>query len=51
MIYFAGKVCVPTQLVIKKDASSIPDAVERAGLRFPIGMRYAYCFFVSDVGV
>ncbi|KAI4339791.1 hypothetical protein MLD38_024694 [Melastoma candidum] len=31
-----GKVCVPRQIVIKKDASLIPDSVEKAGLRFPI---------------
>ncbi|KAG8377424.1 hypothetical protein BUALT_Bualt08G0031500 [Buddleja alternifolia] len=31
-----GKVGVPKQLVIKKDTSSIPDAVNKAGLRLPI---------------
>ncbi|CAN0838771.1 Inositol-tetrakisphosphate 1-kinase 3 [Linum grandiflorum] len=31
-----GKVDVPRQLVIKKDASSIPDAVAKAGLMLPI---------------
>ncbi|XP_021888790.1 inositol-tetrakisphosphate 1-kinase 3 isoform X2 [Carica papaya] len=31
-----GKVGVPRQLVIKKDASSIPDAVGMAGLRLPL---------------
>ncbi|OWM80586.1 hypothetical protein CDL15_Pgr006616 [Punica granatum] len=31
-----GKVGVPRQLVIKKDAASIPDAVSRAGLRLPL---------------
>ncbi|KAI4366509.1 hypothetical protein MLD38_022380 [Melastoma candidum] len=31
-----GNVGVPKQLVIKKDASSIPDAVDRSGLRLPI---------------
>ncbi|XP_062158217.1 inositol-tetrakisphosphate 1-kinase 3-like isoform X1 [Alnus glutinosa] len=30
-----GKVGVPRQLVIKRDASSIPDAVAKAGLRLP----------------
>lgn len=34
----AGKVGVPRQLVIKKDASSIPDAVGMAGLRLPLGV-------------
>ncbi|XP_010520810.1 PREDICTED: inositol-tetrakisphosphate 1-kinase 3-like isoform X3 [Tarenaya hassleriana] len=31
-----GRVGVPRQLVIKKDASSIPDAVSNAGLRLPL---------------
>lgn len=31
-----GKVGVPRQLVVKRDASSIPDAVSRAGLRLPL---------------
>ncbi|KAK4742630.1 hypothetical protein SAY87_000631 [Trapa incisa] len=31
-----GKVSVPSQLVIKRDASSIPDAVNIAGLRLPL---------------
>ncbi|KAL2250263.1 UNVERIFIED_CONTAM: Inositol-tetrakisphosphate 1-kinase 3 [Sesamum indicum] len=31
-----GKVGVPKQLVIKKDPSSIPDAVNKTGLRLPI---------------
>ncbi|XP_010556496.1 PREDICTED: inositol-tetrakisphosphate 1-kinase 3 isoform X2 [Tarenaya hassleriana] len=31
-----GRVGVPRQLVIKKDASSIPDAVRKAGLRLPL---------------
>ncbi|KAG6422042.1 hypothetical protein SASPL_118603 [Salvia splendens] len=31
-----GKVGVPKQLVIKKDPSSIPGAVSKAGLRLPI---------------
>ncbi|XP_071925348.1 inositol-tetrakisphosphate 1-kinase 3 isoform X2 [Coffea arabica] len=31
-----GKVGVPRQLVIKKDPSSIPDAVNSAGLRLPL---------------
>ncbi|CAI9771330.1 unnamed protein product [Fraxinus pennsylvanica] len=31
-----GKVGVPKQLIFKKDPSSIPDAVNKAGLRFPI---------------
>ncbi|CAK7347350.1 unnamed protein product [Dovyalis caffra] len=33
---FYGKVGVPKQLVIKKDASSIPGAVTKAGLMLPI---------------
>jgi len=36
--YHTGKVGVPRQLVIKRDASSIPDAVAKAGLRLPFGM-------------
>lgn len=36
--YYAGKVGVPKQLVIKKDPSSIPGAVSKAGLRLPIGI-------------
>ncbi|XP_059631190.1 inositol-tetrakisphosphate 1-kinase 3-like [Cornus florida] len=31
-----GKVCVPKQLVITKDPSSIPDAVNKAGLLLPL---------------
>uniref|UniRef100_A0A2P2MJA5 Inositol-tetrakisphosphate 1-kinase n=1 Tax=Rhizophora mucronata TaxID=61149 RepID=A0A2P2MJA5_RHIMU len=31
-----GKVDIPRQLVIKKDASSIPDAVTKAGLMLPL---------------
>eukprot|EP00268_Persea_americana_P042891 TRINITY_DN4297_c1_g2_i5.p1 TRINITY_DN4297_c1_g2~~TRINITY_DN4297_c1_g2_i5.p1 ORF type:complete len:336 (-),score=71.82 TRINITY_DN4297_c1_g2_i5:440-1447(-) len=31
-----GKVCVPKQLVITKDPSSIPDAVIKAGLTLPL---------------
>ncbi|KAK8647163.1 hypothetical protein V6N13_120915 [Hibiscus sabdariffa] len=34
--YFSGKVGVPRQLVIKSDASSIPDLVAEAGLRLPL---------------
>lgn len=37
----AGKVGVPKQLVIKKDASSISDAVVNVGLKLPLGM-YTY---------
>ena len=33
----AGKVGIPKQIVIKKDASSIPGAVAKAGLMLPIG--------------
>lgn len=33
----AGKVCVPKQLVISKDPSSIPDAVAKSGLALPLG--------------
>ncbi|XP_037492666.1 inositol-tetrakisphosphate 1-kinase 3-like [Jatropha curcas] len=32
-----GRVDIPRQLVIKKDAASIPDAVMKAGLMLPIG--------------
>lgn len=35
---YAGKVGVPRQLVIKKDASSISDAVAKYGLTLPLGM-------------
>ncbi|KAJ9674126.1 hypothetical protein PVL29_023589 [Vitis rotundifolia] len=31
-----GKVGVPKQLVVKRDASSIPDAVTKAGLKLPL---------------
>ncbi|KAI9106588.1 hypothetical protein K1719_022116 [Acacia pycnantha] len=31
-----GRVCVPKQLVVKKDASSIPELVNRAGLTLPL---------------
>ena len=37
-----GKVGVPRQLVIKKDPSSIPYEVNKAGLKLPLGM---FCFF------
>ncbi|GAB4852438.1 Inositol-tetrakisphosphate 1-kinase 3 [Ancistrocladus abbreviatus] len=37
-----GKVGVPRQLVVKEDASSIPDAVMRAGLMFPIVAKPLY---------
>lgn len=40
--YYAGKVGVPRQLVIKRDASSIPDAVTKSGLMLPLGM-YLLC--------
>lgn len=36
--YDAGKVDIPRQLVIKKDAACIPDAVTNAGLMLPIGI-------------
>lgn len=38
MNYFTGTVGVPRQLVIKKDPASIPDAVNKAGLRLPLGV-------------
>ncbi|GAB4839255.1 Inositol-tetrakisphosphate 1-kinase 3 [Ancistrocladus abbreviatus] len=37
-----GKVGVPRQLVIEEDASSIPDAVMRAGLMFPVVAKPLY---------
>lgn len=37
MHYYAGKVGVPRQLVINRDASSIPDAVAKSGLTLPLG--------------
>lgn len=46
--YYAGKVGVPRQLVIKKDASSIPDAVAKSGLILPLGM-YVFAFAVSCI--
>lgn len=36
--YIAGKVDAPKQLVIQKDASSIPEVVKLAGLTLPLGM-------------
>lgn len=33
---FYGQVCVPRQLVITKDASSIPEVVTKAGLKLPL---------------
>lgn len=44
---FAGTVGVPRQLVIKKDPSSIPDAVSKAGLRLPLGMFAFFCSVLS----
>lgn len=41
--YDAGTVGVPRQLVIKKDPSSIPDAVTKAGLILPLGT-FAFIF-------
>lgn len=38
---FTGRVDVPKQLVIMKDASSISDAVVNDGLKLPLGM-YIY---------
>lgn len=43
MVYNAGKVDVPRQLVIERDASSIPDVVLKAGLTLPLGM-YLYAW-------
>lgn len=43
----AGKVGIPKQLVIKKDPSSIPDEVSKAGLRLPIGTSTCYPTTVS----
>lgn len=40
----AGKVGVPKQLVVKRDASSIPDAVTKAGLTLPLGI-HLLCIF------
>lgn len=40
----AGKVGVPKQLVINKDPSSIPGAVNMAGLRLPIGNLSILCY-------
>lgn len=53
----AGTVGVPRQLVIKKDPSSIPDAVSKAGLKLPLGMfaffnvlakHFSVVFFLSN---
>lgn len=38
LVHDAGTVGVPKQLVIKKDPSSISDAVKKAGLSLPLGM-------------
>ena len=43
--YDAGTVGVPKQLVIKKDPSSIPDAVAKAGLILPLGT-FAFLFSI-----
>lgn len=43
-----GRVGVPKQLVIKKDASSISEAVNKAGLRLPLGMKRC---LVNDLGL
>ncbi|KAL9257442.1 Inositol-tetrakisphosphate 1-kinase 3-like protein [Drosera capensis] len=32
-----GRVCVPRQLVIERDSSTIPNEVTKAGLRLPLG--------------
>lgn len=40
--YHTGKVSVPRQLVIKRDASSIPELVNRAGLTLPLGMHMLF---------
>ncbi|KAE8709853.1 Inositol-tetrakisphosphate 1-kinase 3 [Hibiscus syriacus] len=37
---FPGKVGVPRQLVVKRDASSIPDFVAEAGLRLPLDLHF-----------
>ncbi|CAK9167868.1 unnamed protein product [Ilex paraguariensis] len=50
--YCYGKVGVPRQLVIRKDPSSIPDAVTKAGLRLPLGMFLRFlCLWLQEFQV
>lgn len=37
IVVSVGKVCVPRQMVINNDPSSIPHEVIRAGLKLPLG--------------
>lgn len=47
----AGKVGVPRQLVIKRDASAIPEMVNRAGLTLPLGMYMLVFQLLLDAAV
>lgn len=38
LLCLVGRVCVPKQLVIKKDPTLIPAEVAKAGLKLPLGM-------------
>lgn len=42
----AGRVCAPKQLVIKKDPTSIPFEVAKAGLRLPLGIFFCAHIYV-----
>ncbi|KAF7800822.1 inositol-tetrakisphosphate 1-kinase 3-like [Senna tora] len=48
IVILTGKVGVPRQLVIKKDASSIPELVVRAGLTLPLGGVLFKVYIVGD---
>jgi len=43
IVVSAGKVCVPRQMVINNDPSSIPHEVTSAGLKLPLG-RVSFLF-------
>lgn len=47
----AGKVGVPRQLVIKRDAAAIPELVNRAGLTLPLGMYMLVFQLLLDAAV
>ncbi|XP_074312757.1 inositol-tetrakisphosphate 1-kinase 3-like isoform X2 [Silene latifolia] len=43
-----GRVCVPKQLVVEKDSSSIPSKVAKAGLKLPLGGVMFKVYVVGD---
>ena len=47
----SGKVGVPRQLVINRDASAIPELVSRAGLNLPLGMYMLVFQLLLDAAV